>query len=115
MSQTNTASASIIEQPSKTASSNLANWILLGVLALIWGSSFILVKKSLVLFDVLQVGSLRIFSAFLFFVPVFIYRFSKSRERNGVISCFQDYSGIYSRLCYFLMPENTWIVPFQEP
>lgn len=82
MSQTNTAS--IIEQPSKTASSNLANWILLGVLALIWGSSFILVKKSLVLFDVLQVGSLRIFSAFLFFVPVFIYRFSKiPREKWG--------------------------------
>ena len=35
-------------------------WILLLILSVIWGSSFILIKKSLVGLTPLQVGSLRI-------------------------------------------------------
>ena len=41
-------------------------------LSLIWGSSFILVKKSLVYYSSPQVGALRIFAAFIFFIPVFL-------------------------------------------
>ena len=41
-------------------------------LSLIWGSSFILVKKSLVYYSSSQVGALRIFAAFIFFIPVFL-------------------------------------------
>ncbi|MBT8259363.1 MAG: EamA family transporter [Bacteroidia bacterium] len=37
-----------------------SKWFLLGVLALIWGSSFILMKKGLLSFSPLQVASLRI-------------------------------------------------------
>jgi drug/metabolite transporter (DMT)-like permease len=44
--------------------------LLLGVLALIWGSSFILMKRALVGFSAPQVASLRIFAAFVFFLPV---------------------------------------------
>jgi drug/metabolite transporter (DMT)-like permease len=50
-------------------------WGLLALLALIWGSSFILVKESLKVFEVSQVGAIRIFAAFLFFIPIFIYHF----------------------------------------
>lgn len=44
------------------------------LLSLIWGSSFILVKKSLLGYSAIQVGALRIFSATLFFIPFFIQR-----------------------------------------
>ncbi len=44
------------------------------LLALIWGSSFILVKKSLVAYSPMQVGALRIFAASLFFSPIFLTR-----------------------------------------
>ena len=44
------------------------------LLSLIWGSSFILVKKSLVGYSAMQVGALRIFSATIFFIPFFWQR-----------------------------------------
>ena len=52
-------------------STNGLSWILLIALALIWGSSFILIKKSLVGLNPVQVGSLRIFAAFLCFIPFY--------------------------------------------
>lgn len=39
------------------------------MLALIWGSSYILIKKGLVVFSALQVGTIRIAFAFLFLLP----------------------------------------------
>ncbi|WP_026994359.1 DMT family transporter [Flectobacillus major] len=60
-----------------TPSKPLIAWLLLGLLALIWGSSFILVKKSLMVFSPSEVGSLRIFSAFCFFLPFFLYNLQK--------------------------------------
>ena len=50
---------------------------LMAFLAIIWGSSFILVKRSLSVFDASQVGSLRIVSAFCFFLPFFLINFKK--------------------------------------
>ena len=46
-------------------------------LSLIWGSSFILVKKSLVVFAPAEVGSIRIFAAFCFFLPFFLVNLKK--------------------------------------
>ena len=45
-------------------------WLALVLLALIWGSSFILIKKSLVVFSPGELGSLRITMAFLALLPV---------------------------------------------
>ncbi|NHM05921.1 DMT family transporter [Flavobacterium sp. CYK-4] len=45
-------------------------WILLAVLALIWGSSFILIKKGLVGLNPMQLGSLRIIFAALFLLLI---------------------------------------------
>ena len=52
-------------------------WGLMALLATIWGSSFILVKKSLSVFDASQVGSLRIVAAFCFFLPFFLINIKK--------------------------------------
>ena len=43
---------------------------LLAVLALIWGSSFILIKKGLLIFSAGEVGALRIFSAAIVLTPL---------------------------------------------
>ncbi|MDX1903980.1 MAG: DMT family transporter [Thermonemataceae bacterium] len=49
-------------------------WLLLFFLSLVWGTSFVLIKKGLEVFSPLQVASLRISSAFLVvFVPAFFH------------------------------------------
>jgi len=47
-------------------------WGLLILLALVWGSSFILIKKSLLTYSIAEVAAGRVFFAFLFFIPVLI-------------------------------------------
>ncbi|MGL1886596.1 MAG: DMT family transporter [Reichenbachiella sp.] len=44
-------------------------WVLLILVSLIWGSSFILIKKGLLVFNAFEVGSLRIFVASIVLIP----------------------------------------------
>lgn len=62
----------------------LVAWALLILLAFIWGSSFILIKKGLIGLDPDEVGSLRIVAASLFLLPPAIRRF-KYAERSKLI------------------------------
>ncbi|MBS1647793.1 MAG: DMT family transporter [Bacteroidetes bacterium] len=55
-----------------TASKNYTKWFILFALALVWGSSFILMKRGLESFSSVQVASLRISLAALFLLPVLI-------------------------------------------
>lgn len=50
-------------------------WILLVVLSLIWGSSFILIKKSLDHFTPFQVGALRVLIAGIILMPIAISKY----------------------------------------
>jgi drug/metabolite transporter (DMT)-like permease len=52
-------------------------WFLLMVLSLIWGSSFILIKRGLLALTPGEVGSLRILSAAIFLLPVAVIRIKK--------------------------------------
>jgi drug/metabolite transporter (DMT)-like permease len=62
----------------------LRSWLLLGLLALIWGSSFILIKKGLMGLNIGEVGALRIVSAGLFLTPIALYHLRKvSRAYYG--------------------------------
>lgn len=47
-------------------------WLLLVILSIIWGSSFILIKKSLEHFNPFQVGSLRVLIAGIILLPIAI-------------------------------------------
>ena len=47
-----------------------AKWFLLIILAMIWGSSFILIKRGLIALNPYQVGSLRIVFAGLFLLII---------------------------------------------
>ena len=51
---------------------NWVAWGILAILSLIWGSSFILIKKGLVVYSAGEVGALRILSAALFLAPLAI-------------------------------------------
>jgi drug/metabolite transporter (DMT)-like permease len=66
-------------------------WILIIFLAFIWGASFILMKKGLQSFTNLQVGAMRIFFSFIFFIPLIyrhIYKLNKSNLRSLLIVAF---------------------------
>ncbi len=54
-------------------------WLVLGVLSIIWGSSFILIKKSLLAFSPDEVGTLRIGISTLAILPLFIARLKKQQ------------------------------------
>ncbi len=60
----------------------LVDWLVLLGLMLIWGSSFILIKKGLQTFSNLQVGSLRIGISFLALLPFAISRLRVMNSRN---------------------------------
>ncbi len=52
-------------------------WAILVALAIVWGSSFILIKKGLTYFSYIEVGALRITITFLFLLPFAIKRFKR--------------------------------------
>lgn len=57
------------------------NWAILLLLTLVWGTSFILIKKGLVSFTGMQVGALRIGIAFLCFIPIALPAFRRIPRR----------------------------------
>lgn len=57
------------------------NYLLIAFLAVIWGSSFILMKRGLIVYTPIQIGALRIFVAFLFMLPVVI-RYFRTIEKS---------------------------------
>lgn len=77
-------------------------WIILISLMLIWGSSFILIKKSLLYFKAEQVGALRIVMAWLLLLP---YGLRRIRRFDRTTWLFLGISGfIGSTIPSFLFP-----------
>lgn len=60
------------------------DWMALLLLALVWGSSFILIKKALVSFSSMEVGALRISISFLVLWPFLFGRLRKVPRRSLV-------------------------------
>jgi len=65
-----------------TEKRKLWHWLVLALLSLIWGTSYILMKKGLESFSYFQVGSLRIFITFICLLPVALKNFSKLNRTN---------------------------------
>jgi drug/metabolite transporter (DMT)-like permease len=57
-------------------------YLLLVTLGLVWGSSFILMKKGLLSFSPVEVAAYRLFTAGLVLLPVFISWFGKAGKKN---------------------------------
>ena len=61
------------------------HWVVLAVLSLIWGTSYILMKKGLESFSAFQVGSLRILITFLCLLPIALKNFHKLNRTNIIL------------------------------
>lgn len=70
-------------------------WITLLVLAFIWGSSFILMKKGLRSYSYMQVAAFRIFFSFIVLIPVFIRHIKKLTKKNVGHILLAGYAGIF--------------------
>src|SRR5690554_7146564 len=67
----------------------LISWLLLLLLALIWGSSFILIKRGLLVFSPGEVGAYRIVSAALVLFPLSLTQvknLSKRQVKNLIVA-----------------------------
>jgi len=62
-----------------------AQWAVFFLLSLTWGSSFILMKKGMYAFSDTQVAALRIFSAFVFMLPIGI-RYLKHLQKKDIVA-----------------------------
>jgi drug/metabolite transporter (DMT)-like permease len=70
-------------------------WVTLLTLALIWGSSFILMKKGLRSFDYMQVAAFRIFFGFMILAPTFFRFYKKITRTNWIHILITGYAGIF--------------------
>lgn len=61
----------------------LWQWVILIILSIIWGTSFILMKTGLRSYSPLQIASLRMFIAFIFFTP-FAYKALKKLRKQHI-------------------------------
>lgn len=83
-------------------STKALNWLILIILAFIWGTSFILIKKGLESFNSFQIASLRIFISFIFLLPIAIKNIRLVNRRN--IGSFLIIGFIGSAFPAFLYP-----------
>lgn len=57
-------------------------YVLLGILSLIWGTSFILIKQGLKVFSADEVGALRVTSAFVFMLPIALFKVGELQRND---------------------------------
>jgi drug/metabolite transporter (DMT)-like permease len=72
-----------------------SDFLLLGLLSLIWGSSFILIKKGLVSFSPVQVVSLRLAITAIAFLPVFLMQIRRIPKKKYWPLLFIGFLGSY--------------------
>ncbi len=77
-------------------------WTLFITLALIWGSSFILMKRGLQSFDYTQIGFIRISAAWLFSVLIAFRRFARFKRKDLIALLAVGYFG--NGIPYVLFP-----------
>ena len=70
-------------------------YILLIVLALIWGSSFILIKRGLDVFSPGEVGAIRILAAAIFLIPISVFRLKKINKNQWKLLLFVGLVGSF--------------------
>jgi len=61
---------------------SLIKWVLMIILSLIWGSSYILMKRGLESFPYMQVGAIRLTISFLLLLPFAIARLKKVKKEK---------------------------------
>jgi len=80
----------------------LISWSLLIFLSIIWGSSFILMKKGLIAFKPAEVAGIRILSASVFLFPVALRNIKKIKKKQWYYLFISGFFG--SLIPAFLFP-----------
>lgn len=76
----------LLKPPKELQSAGALSWGLLLLLTLIWGSSFILIKKALIVFGPGEVGALRIVTAAIALLPISLKKMKGlSRRHLGLL------------------------------
>jgi len=81
-------------------------WILLIVLSIIWGSSFILIKKSLDHFSPYQVGALRVLIAGIILMPIAISKYKLFPKKHLKWLLLAAFSGNFIPMFLFPIAET---------
>lgn len=81
--------------PKIDLSNKLWQWLALLLMAFIWGTSFILMKKGLQSYDYMQVAAFRIFFSFIILIPIFIKRIRKLTRQNTLYIILSGLCGIF--------------------
>ena len=63
----------------------LRNWMLLFGIGVVWGSSFILMKKGLIAFSDVQIAALRMGMAWVVTLPFLLLRFKEITKREWLV------------------------------
>lgn len=82
------------------------NWLLFILLSLIWGSSFILMKKGLVELNAWQVASIRIISAGLFLMPVAVRQILRVNRKDLLLVILAGAMGTFFPAYLFCLAET---------
>lgn len=81
-------------------------WVAMLILSLVWGSSFILMKKGLVAFSFTQVAGIRVFVGFLLLIPSIIKHLPKLNRSNTKNLVVVGYAGIFFPAFLFALAQT---------
>jgi drug/metabolite transporter (DMT)-like permease len=87
-------------------SKKLWQWLAMLFLAMVWGSSFILMKKGLMAFSFLQVAAIRVFFAFIILLPVIVRHIGKLNRSNYKNLLVVSYAGIFFPAFLFALAQT---------
>jgi drug/metabolite transporter (DMT)-like permease len=86
--------------------SEIVPWIFLIVLTLVWGSSFILIKKGLEVYSAAQVSAVRILSASIFMIPFALARLKKIEKKHYLIIFISGFIGSFIPAVLFAVAQT---------
>lgn len=89
-------------------------WIYLILLSIVWGSSFILIKKGLVGLTPLQLGSFRIIFASLFLIAVGFKSLFKIKKEQWKLIILKASSVPFFRFIFLLLPKPKLTVQWHQ-
>ena len=81
-------------------------WLAMLCLSLVWGSSFILMKKGLVAFSFTQLAAIRVFVGFLLLTPLIIKHLPKLNRSNAKNLAVVGYAGIFFPAFLFTLAQT---------
>lgn len=87
-------------------SKKIWQWSALILLAFVWGSSFILMKKGLVAFSYTQLAAFRVSFGFILLIPPIIKHFGKLNRENVKAFAIVGYAGIFFPAFLFALAQT---------